>query len=76
MTRKMRKEMERERQIRIHHEVLKRRKMCEDKKRYDTDVEAWARGKFLNATEYKDNPRNFKTYWCHYCNGFHLTSHG
>ena len=74
MTRRRRKELERQKQIRLQDVVLRRKRMCDEKRRYETEIEAEAWGKIFNVTTYKHNPRNFRAYWCPHCNNYHLTS--
>ena len=74
MTRRRRKELERERQIRLQDVILRRKRMCDEKRSYQSEIEAEAYGKTFNATTYRHNPRNFRAYWCIHCDKYHLTT--
>lgn len=68
MTKRKRKEIQRQNSIEIQKSREFVNRMCGNKKKYDTEMQAFSAGKFAFRDKY------FRTYFCPYCNKWHLTT--
>jgi len=76
MTRRKRKEQERDRQCIMQARAETRNKMCNHKKLYNTLIEAEGYAKLKSDPRYGGNDfkKGLRAYHCPLCNKFHLTS--
>ena len=71
MTKRKRKELERQKQIKMHSHS----KMCGKKKKYATEIEADAYAKMFSDPRYNHGKeKSMRSYWCPLCYHYHLTS--
>ena len=68
MTRKLKKEKQREISIDTQHKREFENRMCGNKKSYDTDIEAYSAGKFALKG------KTIRTYICPICGKWHITT--
>jgi hypothetical protein len=70
MTRRKKKELERQRQIKLQQHVLRRKKACDNKKTYDDleHAEAWVDYYWKKFGDF------LYPYLCRHCDKYHLTS--
>ena len=69
LSRRRRQELQRERSISLQHKAEVRNRQCGEKKRYNTEIEAWSAGKFA----FRDG-RYIGTYFCPQCFKWHITT--
>ena len=74
MTRRKRREMERQRQIAIHRKVNSRKKMCDNKEAYFDEQHAMEWAHQYNKGLHRDDPLPYRAYHCPNCNRWHLTT--
>lgn len=68
MTKKLRKEKQRQHSMTVQKEREFENRMCGDKKGFNSDIEAWNAGKFGLKGRY------FRTYLCPICGKWHITT--
>jgi len=74
MTRRKRKEYERQKQMAIHTRVNFRKKMCDNKQRYYNEDHAMSWAMQYNDRLHRNNPLPYRAYKCPHCRAWHLTT--
>jgi hypothetical protein len=69
LSKRKRKEFEKQRLIELQRKAEAKKRQCGKKKRYDTELEAYSSGKFA----FRDG-RYIGTYYCPQCNKWHITT--
>jgi len=74
MTRRKKRRQKKLRDTELQEEAERRRKMCGDKKQYNSELEALAWGREANE-RYRERIV-WKVYFCPYCQKWHLANDG
>jgi len=74
MTRRRKKELEKQNQIAIQCKVLRRKRMCDNKESYYNEFHAMSWAEQYNYGIHKNHPVPYRAYQCPHCNNWHLTT--